>query len=126
MVKQRARGARELFLFGVVGGLNTLASYAVYAGGLYVGLSYPWASVLSMVASICIGFKAQGRFVFLNTDARRVLRYIAMWCVLMLVYLTVVTLSVRFGVSEYIGGLLAIPPVMVVSYLAQKYFVFKR
>lgn len=117
---------RQLGLFAVIGFLNTAFAYLVYAASLYFGLPYPVAIVLSMAASILVGFVGQGRLVFRNSDPSRIVRYVVMWGLLLLVHTAIVNRSVAYGLTTYVGGLLAILPVVSLSYFIQKYYVFKR
>jgi putative flippase GtrA len=120
------RTLRELTLFLTVGFLNTAFAYAVYALALYLTLPYPLAIALSMAASIAVGFFAQGRMVFENSDPKRLLRYVVMWFLLLIVHTLIVNRTIAFGGSAYLGGLVAIIPVVLLSYLIQKYFVFAQ
>ena len=117
---------RQFILFGLVGFLNTAFAYGVYAASLYFGLPYPVAIILSMASSILIGFFGQGRLVFGNSDISRILRYVVMWGLLLLVHTGIVNRSVAHGLTTYAGGLIATLPVVALSYLIQRYFVFKR
>lgn len=124
--RSTSRHPKELLLFGLVGIANTAIGYAVYALCLYLGAPYPVATVLSMLTSVCIGFFGQGRLVFKNADSKRILRYVVMWVVLLLVYNLVVMATTTAGYSAYVGGLVALPFVIPLSFLAQKYYVFRR
>ena len=117
---------RTVMLFALIGFLNTAFAYLVYAASLYVGLPYPVAIILSMAASILVGFVGQGRLVFRNSDPSRIVRYVVMWGLLLLVHTAIVNRSVAYGFTTYVGGLLAILPVVSLSYVIQKYYVFKR
>ena len=123
-VKRTSR--RELILFATVGVANTIFGYAVYAFCLYVAWPYQVASLLSMVASIFVGFIGQGRLVFKNSSSKRIVRYVLMWVGLLTVYNQVVKVAIECGYSPYIGGLMALPIVIPLSFFAQKYFVFRR
>ena len=117
---------RQLILFGIVGFLNTAFAYGVYAVSLYLGFPYPVAIILSMAASILVGFMGQGRLVFGNGDASRIVRYVVMWGLLLLVHTAIVNRSLAYGLTTYAGGLIAILPVVALSYVIQRYYVFKR
>ena len=117
---------RQLILFGVVGFLNTAFAYGVYAMSLYFGLPYPVAIILSMAASILVGFIGQGRLVFGNGDASRIVRYVVMWGLLLLVHTAIVNRAMAYGLTTYAGGLIATLPVVALSFVIQRYYVFKR
>src|SRR3954454_8664255 len=50
--------------FLVVGSLNTLFSYAVYAVMLFVGLPYVYANFVALATGVLFSFRTQGAFVF--------------------------------------------------------------
>lgn len=116
----------EFVRFLVVGGLNLSFSYAVYALLLYVGLPYPVANFLAMVAGILFSFKTQGRLVFDNADNRLIWRYAIFWGGLYAMNIGVITLMLGFGVSAYAAGAFAIPVIALCSYFMQKHLIFKK
>jgi putative flippase GtrA len=117
---------QELFLFGLVGAVNTAFGYCVYALCLYIGWTYQVASALSMLSSVVVGFVGQGHIVFKNSEPRRLMRYLLMWLGLLVLYNSIVGRVMSEGYSPYVGGLFAIPPVIAASFFAQKYFVFRQ
>ena len=115
-----------LVRYVVVGAANTAFSYAVYALVLALGFSYPVASLIALVAGICLSFKTQGRFVFHDVSNALFGRFVLSWALTYLAYVGVVALCLRLGLDAYIGGALAVPSNIVASYLLQRYFVFGR
>ena len=113
-------------LFGLVGIANTAFGYGLYAFCLYLGWPYPVATVVSMLGSICVGFLGQGRLVFRNMESRRIGRYVVTWAGLLVLFNLVVKVTTYAGYSAYVGGLVALPIVVPLSYLAQKFYVFRR
>lgn len=112
--------------FVLVGILNTSFSYLIYATLLFVGLGYQLANFLALIMGILFSFKTQGRFVFNNPDNRLLGRYVVSW---VLIYFCVVILIgeiIDLGFDAYSAGALALPFSVVLSYLAQKYFVFRQ
>ena len=112
--------------FVLVGILNTSFSYLIYATLLFVGLGYQLANFLALIMGILFSFKTQGRFVFNNPDNRLLGRYVVSW---VLIYFCVVILIgeiIDLGFDAYSAGALALPFSVVLSYFAQKYFVFRQ
>lgn len=117
--------ALHIVRFLAVGTLNTAFSYAIYAGFLYLGLGYQLANLIALVLGILFSFKTQGQLVFKNTDNRLFGRFLLSW---MLVYLGTITLIGRIialGFDAYTAGALALPFSVALSYLMQKYYVFR-
>jgi putative flippase GtrA len=115
----------RIFLFLIVGGVNTAFSYAVYAVLLLAGLNYAIANFGALVAGILFGFKTTGTFVFQNPDNRLVGRFVVCWVLIYLLNVMIIRKMIEAGVDKYVAGALPIPAIAAVSYAAQKYFVFR-
>jgi len=118
----RSRVAR----FIVVGMLNTAFSYSLYALLIFLGLHYALANLLALIAGILFSFRTQGAWVFNNTQVTLLWRFVLAWAVIYLFNIGVIRSGLAFGFNAYIAGALAVPPSAVLSYLAQRYFVFHR
>jgi len=113
-----------LVRYVVVGMANTGFSYAVYALTLVLGFSYPVASLITLIAGICLSFKTQGRFVFRNARNSLFGRFLVSWVLIYLCHVGVVALCLRLGLNTFIGGAVAMPFNVVTGFLLQRYFVF--
>lgn len=116
---------RQFVRFLLVGGLNTAFSYAVYAGLLYMGLPYAAANFGALVLGVIFSFRTQGWLVFGNRDGRLIFRFAACWGVIFLVGIALIGLLIRLGLNAYWAGALALAPVTVLSYLLQRFLVFR-
>jgi len=112
--------------FLVVGVLNTSFSYLIYAGFLYIGLGYQLANFLSLVVGILFSFKTQGRLVFNNPDNRLLGRFVLSWLVIYVCVIVFIGRIIALGLDAYTAGALSLPLSVGLSYLTQKYFVFRR
>jgi len=115
---------RRFVRFLLVGGINTAFAYAVYAMFLFVGLNYALANLLSLIASVLFSFKTQGKLVFNNTGRGLFFRFTICWGLIYLCNIGFIRQMLIFGLNPYWAGALAIPPIVVLSYLLQKYLVF--
>ncbi len=116
-----AQGMRFL-LAGLV---NTGFSYCVYALGLWLGLAYPPANFLAMLAGVFMGFLTQGHFVFRKFEARRFPRFVLTWLLLWgLNILMIAILLPLVGGNPYVAGAIAMVIVVALSFIVQKYLVF--
>ena len=111
--------------FLVVGGMGTAFSYGVFAFFLFLGLNYALTSLFAIVAGILFSFKTQGTFVFRNNDSRLLGRFILCWGVIYVAYVVFIARMIAVGVNKYVAGALAIPAVAVLSYLVQRFLVFR-
>jgi putative flippase GtrA len=112
--------------FLLVGVVNTAFSYGVYSALLYFGMNYVLASFASLVVGIFFSFKTQGTIVFGGSDNRRIFRFILVWMFIYVFNIWAISQFVRIGFSSYVSGALAIPFSTVLSYIAQKFFVFRH
>lgn len=115
---------RRWLRFLLVGGVNTAASYAVYAALLFAGLPYALANLGGLVFGILFSFRTHSALVFRQMGARRFPRYLASWAVLYGVNVLLIGGLMRLGLDAYSAGAVAIPPMALLSYLVQKQFVF--
>lgn len=111
--------------FLLVGGLNTALCYLVYAGAIYLGFVYYFSSLIALAFGVVVSFFAQGRLVFQASLKGRFWRFVLMWGVLYLVNIVFIRLIAAFGIDYYFAGLVAAIPVVAISFLLQKFYIFK-
>lgn len=126
ILKVSRTGVPQLVRFVLVGIVNTGFSYAIYAVLLYLGLGYAIANLIALLVGILFSFKTQGILVFNNSDNRRLLRFILAWTFIYSINIFIIRRFVAMGLNPYAGGALALPFTILLSYLAQKYFVFRQ
>ncbi len=119
-------GLPQLVRFVLVGIVNTGFSYAIYAGLLYVGLSYAIANLIALLVGILFSFKTQGALVFNNSDNRRLFRFVLAWISIYTLNILIIGRFIALGLNPYTAGALALPFAVLFSYLTQKYFVFRE
>ena len=118
---------RAQFLrFLMVGMLNTGFSYGVYAALIWLGLPYVWANLGSLVLGILFSFRTQGRLVFRNAANRLFGRFVVAWSVIFVLHTGIIAGFVRVGANAYLAGALALVPVALLSFVVQKFFVFRE
>lgn len=110
--------------FLLVGGANTAFSYAVYALGLFLGLSYQLASLFAIVVGIAVGFVAHGTLVFRRRLNGRLSLFLGLWALLYFANITLIGALSLSGMDPYIAGLVATVPITGLAYLLQKRIVF--
>ncbi|MEH6814115.1 MAG: GtrA family protein [Motiliproteus sp.] len=116
----------EAFRFIVIGVVNTAFSYSFYAFFIFLGFSYFLASLFGLVLGVLFSFKTQGSFVFKNKNNNIFFLFVVNWIFIYLCMVGFITVFVNYGVNEYWSGVLALGPVTVLSYLSQKFIVFKK
>ena len=110
--------------FVVVGVVNTGFSYFLYAALVYFGMAYAVANLVALVVGILFSFKTQGRLVFRRGGNHRLWRFVLVWTIIYVANTLIITLFIDKGLNAYVAGAAALPFTVILSYLAQKFFVF--
>lgn len=124
---RRTDALRRLGRFLVIGVVNTLFGYGVYALLVYLKLSYLLALLLSTVAGVIFNFFSTGRLVFrqrggLGTFAS----FIAAYALVYLVNAAELDLLVeRLRVGPYAGQAICLPTSVAMSWILLNFWVFK-
>ena len=114
--------------FLLVGGINAIFGYSVFALLIYLGLHYTIAVFIGTVLGILFNFQTIGRLVF--TTARRLDpatagKFFVVYGVTYLFNIFGIYLFSLVNVGSYLAGALLILPVAVIGFLLNKKFVFK-
>ncbi len=120
MLKQQALR----FLF--VGALNTLVGYCLYAFFIWLGFGYALSLTFATILGVLFNFKSIGALVFKSRDNALLIRFASVYLVVYAANMWVVGLLVKNGMGTYLAGIITIVPLAVVSFLLNKYCVFKR
>lgn len=115
----------QFMRFVLVGIGNTLLSYGIYSGLVYLGIGYAIANLIALIIGILVSFKTQGTLVFKSATNRRFVPFVLMWVVIYLFNILLIGRLIAFGFDPYVSGALALPLVVLFSYVAQKFFVFR-
>ncbi len=111
--------------YGFVGAFNTAAGYALYCMFLFLGAPYPLASLGALGLAIIIGFFTTGRYVFASRLRGRFPAFVAVWGVLYVVNIGLISAILLSDLSEYAAGLVAIAPTSLLAFFLQRHLVFR-
>jgi putative flippase GtrA len=121
----KARSHSKLVRFLIVGCVNTLFGYAVFALLTAIGLTDLWAVPGAMAAGIVFNFLTYGKLVFDSLDPRRMPKFLV-------AYLSVYTCNVlglraleRLGVDVYVAQAILVVPMAMVVYVLNEQWVFR-
>jgi putative flippase GtrA len=115
----------QMFRYLLAGSVNTGFAYGVYALVVFVGGGYRWAALISAVLGVVFSFLVQGSFVFQALSWHSMIRYFGVWAVLYFVNIEIIGWLLTLGLNAYVSGALSTVPMVILGYLAMKYFVFK-
>ncbi len=116
----------QFLRFLLVGGINTVFGYCMYALFTFMGLHYSIAMLLAQISGVIFNFYTTGRIVFNNSDARLFIRF---FCVYITIYMVNVLLLGAFeqaSYNMYIAGALLILPNALLSFFLNKILVFPK
>lgn len=115
---------KRLILFFIVGGINTLFAYLLYAGFLYVHVHYALASLLSTVIGVLFNFMTTGRIVFKNGDNRLLFKFAGVYCITYSVNVGCLRIFAAFKANMYLAGAILTIPVAMLAYTLMRKYVF--
>jgi len=117
---------KQIISFILVGIINTIFGYSIYALFIYLGLNYVLASLFSTIIGIFFNFRTIGNFVFKSKNNRLLFKFFQVYIIVFLVNIAIIKLFKSVGLNDYFSGAIAILFASVVSFLLNKYYVFKR
>ncbi|MEI7525802.1 MAG: GtrA family protein [Mariniphaga sp.] len=121
------RIVREKFLiFLIVGGINTLFGYSIFALCIYLKLHYVLASVIAMILGILFNFKTTGIIVFKSNDNSLLLKFVSVYGISFCIGTFYLYLMNQFKISNYLSGAIWILPGAAIAYTLQRLLVFKK
>ena len=110
--------------FVLVGVLNTVFGYGVFALFIGLGLHYALAALLSTVCGILFNFRTTGRLVFGNRDNTLLLRFFGVYAITYVLGVLCLRVSTAYQWDVLIVAAVMMPPMAVLSYTPNRVFVF--
>ena len=117
--------ARQFARFLVVGAVNTLFGYSVFAGLVLAGMAPMPALVLTYVVGIAFNYFTTGRYVFGHAGSGALLRFIAAYGVIYLFNVAIYRGVAGLGAGPLLAQALCLPVVAVFSFVLFKFRVFR-
>lgn len=113
--------------FVLVGILNTAFGIGLYCFFIYLGIPYRSAVLLSTILGVLFNFKTIGTFVFKNKKNRLIFKFIAIYIIIYFINIGLIHLLLTLmNLNEYIAGIVVTPVIAIISFVLQKYFVFRQ
>ena len=117
-------GLKNFLKFLIVGFINTLFGYCVFALLIYLNIHYTIASFVATVLGVLFNFKTYGKFVFNNTNWDRIFLFISVYATIYTINILGLFIFKSFGINEYIAGAILIIPMALLGYFLNKRFVY--
>ena len=114
----------QFFRFLLVGLLNTVVGYCLFAFFTWSGLAYPLAIAMATLGGVVFNFQSTGRLVFSGAPWSRIGRFSGVYTVIYGLNVGAVALLLGAGFNVYAANALVILPLALIAYLLQQKFVF--
>ncbi len=118
--------SRRFLKYLIIGGINTVFGYSLFAGLLYSGFHYTLATLLATCAGVLFNFNTTGRIVFKNSDSGLLFRFIVVYTIVYLLNVSLLRLMELCAVNLYLGSAITTLPMAFLAYFLNKNFVFKK
>ena len=118
--------SRRFVRFLLVGVLNALVGYGLFALFILLGAASGIALAGASMLGILFNFGSTGRLVFGSGDARLLPRFIAVYGLLFVINWVALWSLEQAGLSPLLAQLLLVGPVAVATFLLMRSLVFRR
>ena len=123
-LKESFDAIKQFIVFLLIGGLNTLVGYGVYAFFIFIGFHYMYASLFSRFFGFIFNFLTMGKLVFKKLDIKLIKKFITFNIITYFLLIMLIKLFILWKVNIYLSGLIAGRLMSIISYLINKYLVF--
>lgn len=110
----------------LVGGLNTVFGYSVFALLVFIGLHYSIALFFATVAGVFFNFKTFGIFVFGKCEWRLIGKFLAVYGILYVVNVSLVFILLFFLRNVYVANAVTIIFIAGLGYFLNRRFVYEN
>ena len=112
--------------FLIVGGVNTLFGYGLFAVFLFLNVHYTVAVLFATIIGVWFNFFTIGRLVFVNSGNHLFFRFVGAYLIVYLLNVTGLWMFEHFEFNLYIGGAILILPLALMSFVLNRSLVFKQ
>ena len=116
----------ELLKYLIVGGINTLFGYSIFAVFLFYGFHYTLAVLFATILGVLFNFQSYGRIVFKNHSWALLTKFILIYLIIYLVNILLLIVFDFFVSNLYMSGAMVIPLIAYFGYLLNKRYVWKK
>ncbi|MDQ7062031.1 MAG: GtrA family protein [Sulfurimonas sp.] len=116
---------KQIISFLLVGIINTIVGYSLYALFIYLGFSYILSVLFATILGVLFNFKTIGKFVFKSKSDNAILKFILVYSIVFVVNIVIIKIFKGYEFNDYLSGLFAIIPASAISFILNKYYVFK-
>lgn len=126
-VARFTRVPEQFIRFLIIGGVNTVFAYSMYALAIFVGFHYTLAALAQTVLGTLFSFKTMGHLVFDNPDNKLIFKFLAVYILCYFLNIGILRVLTQLGLENlYVAGLLSSGLVALVSFCLNKWVVFRK
>ena len=115
----------QIVRFVLSGVVNTATNFGMYSALVFAGVQYALANLIALIASLLLSFKTQSAYVFRTSGRGRFGRFLAVWAFIYVANTAAIKALLEAGLNEYLAGAVAIAPTVLLSYVAQRFIVYR-
>jgi len=113
--------------FILVGILNTMVGYGLFALFIFIGLHYSLAVLFSTILGVLFNFKSIGRLVFNTKNNKKIYHFIGVYTFLYLLNVSGLWGLSSIGIEDmYVAGAVLLAPLAIMSFILNRKFVFNQ
>jgi putative flippase GtrA len=112
--------------FLLVGLLNSLFGYSLFALLLFAGFHYTIATLIATILGVLFNFKTIGVFVFNDANNSRIFKFILVYTVTYLINIACLKVFSLLSIDLYLAGLLLLAPMAFLTFAMNRRFVFGK
>ena len=112
--------------FFLVGGLNTVFGYSIFAVCILIGIPYPVAALVATALGVLFNFKSYSLLVFASHDNRLIFRFLAVYGICYVVGLAPLAWAKAHGVPILWMAAICALPMAAFAFTLQRLLVFHR
>ena len=110
----------------LIGGVNTVFGYCVFAFLLFFGIHYSLAVLVATILGILFNFQTYGRFVFKNHSWSLLGRFVFVYTTIYFFNITLLLVFDLLVSNLYISGAMATPVIAYLGYILNKRYVWVK
>ena len=116
---------KEIVKFIIAGIVNTLFYYIMFSFFIFINLDYKLAVLYATMIGVFFSFKTFGKFVFKNNSNILIFKFALVYVLLYFLNIGIIALLQEKIANYYISGGIATIICAVISFLLNKFYVFK-
>ncbi|NOQ29861.1 MAG: GtrA family protein [Helicobacteraceae bacterium] len=117
---------KQIIKFIIVGMVNTVIYYMLFSSLIYFNFDYRLAVLFATLVGLLFSFKTFSKYVFENNNNKLLYRFASVYVLLYIVNIALIALLQPSVLNYYLSGLFATICCAILSFVLNKFYVFKK